>query len=138
MNRVLAVAGPTPQTNPRVALGPEPEVARLIDAALTPVHRVVLMTLYATGLLHTAAVPALSGDTKGKVESARRNFLCGLQGRDPGPFAASLDDDQHPRAMTCCLFSSLKTLLTATEGNDPRLAVSRVLFELGLFLPSGL
>ena len=26
------------------------EVARLIDAALTPVHRVVLMTLYATGL----------------------------------------------------------------------------------------
>ena len=26
------------------------EVARLIDAALTPVHRIVLMTLYATGL----------------------------------------------------------------------------------------
>jgi integrase/recombinase XerD len=26
------------------------EVARLIDSALTPLHRIVLMTLYATGL----------------------------------------------------------------------------------------
>jgi integrase/recombinase XerD len=37
-----------PQSLPAVLS--QDEVARLIDAALTPVHRIVLMTLYATGL----------------------------------------------------------------------------------------
>jgi len=37
-----------PDTLPTVLT--QEEVARLIDAALTPVHRIVLMTLYATGL----------------------------------------------------------------------------------------
>jgi site-specific recombinase XerD len=40
-----------PDTLPTVLS--QEEVARLIDAALTPFHRVVLMTLYATGLRRT-------------------------------------------------------------------------------------
>jgi integrase/recombinase XerD len=43
------------------------EVTRLIEAALTPLHRLILMTLYATGLRRTELTRLKIGD----VDSAR-------------------------------------------------------------------
>ena len=43
------------------------------------------------------------------------------------------DQPSRPSAMTCCFFSSLKTLLMPTERNPPRQSMSRTLLSLAGF-----
>lgn len=65
-----------------------------------------------------AARPHLPGGRSSMPASLK--YVAAVSRRIPVAFSIRRNDHpRRPRAMTCCFFSSLKTLLTATEGNAP-------------------